>query len=122
MMTEMNLPGEPERWAAIGFEISGGQFALEQIVCRVGAAAPSWSFAGADGSLRGLCGIETGQQPLSPAASKAALHANTATKIDHVVLTSQAPSAARRALEAFGLVAKGERVVGAQGEIGRAHV
>ncbi len=115
ILTELILPGEPERWAAIGFTIVDRCFALEQVICRVGAPAPGWSFVGSDSSRRELCGIETGQRPRSPAASKAAPHVNTATKIDHVVVTSQAPSATKRALEGFGLVARGERVVEGHG-------
>lgn len=114
VMTELNLPGEPERWAAIGFELSGGQFALEQILCRVGAAEPSWSFTGGYSSPRQLCGIETGHDSQS-ATPKAGLHVNTATKVDHVVVTSEAPSATKREFESFGLVARGERVLGVQG-------
>lgn len=113
-MTELILPGAPEHWAAIGFALADEEFALEQIVCRVGAAAPSWSFAGGDSSLPEVCGIETGHQSPFPAASKPALHANSATKVDHVVVTSESPSMTKRALEAFGLVARGERVVGGQ--------
>ncbi len=108
-MTQLNLPGTPAHWAAIGFSVADHDFSLGQASCHVGAAAPSWAFAGGDSGVTELSGIETAHtqspipRPLAPS------HPNQAFKIDHVVVASASPSESKRELEEFGFVASGER-------------
>ena len=114
-MSELHLPGEPSLWEAIGFSVVGGSFVLGQVTCNVGSAGPGWAFAGTDAVPNELCGVPTTVANLTPTSGSSLGHPNGALKVDHVVLVSQSPTKTAQELEAFGMVAKGARVLGSGG-------
>lgn len=111
-ISELSLPGAPPLWEAIGFAVVSGSFALGDVTCRLDATEPSWGFAGAESVPSEICGIPTTGAQLPPLSSATPPHANGAFKIDHVVLVSQSPTKTKTELEAFGLVARGARLLG----------
>lgn len=111
-IAELNLPGAAANWAAIGFTIVDDSFVIGQVKCQLRALEPSWGFAGAESVPTELDGIKTTQAQFASTSSAPPQQPNGAFKIDHVVVISESPSKTKRELEAFGLVAKGERVFG----------
>jgi hypothetical protein len=102
---ELLIADEPERWAELGFSLSGGS-------CQLGAVR--LAFAGSEAgrgilgwSLRELAGTELDGLPTTrsdrPLASIAPPHPNGVSAIDHVVAISPAFERSVQALEQAGL-------------------
>jgi hypothetical protein len=104
---ELTLADEPERWAALGFTVSGGSCRLGSVRLRLAGAQAGRGIVG--WSLRDVAGTELDGLPTSrserPAdlTEPAAEHANGVLAIDHVVAVSPALDRSVRALRSAGL-------------------
>jgi hypothetical protein len=104
---ELTLADEPERWAALGFTVSGGSCRLGSVRLRLAGAQAGRGIVG--WSLRDVAGTELDGLPTSrserPAdlTAPAAEHANGVLAIDHVVAVSPSLDRSVHALRSAGL-------------------
>jgi hypothetical protein len=104
---ELTLADEPERWAALGFTVSGGSCRLGSVRLRLAGAEAGRGIAG--WSLRDVAGTELDGLPTSrserPAdiTEPAAEHPNGVLAIDHVVAVSPSLDRSVHALRSAGL-------------------
>jgi hypothetical protein len=108
---ELVLANEPERWAALGFTVTGGCAQLGKVRVRLAGAQAgrgivSWSLRGIE-SLRGIADVELDGLPTkrseSPLPAAAPMHPNGVLAIDHVVAMSPALDRSVQALAEAGL-------------------
>jgi hypothetical protein len=81
----LHVADPPERWAALGFAVSGSQVALGTVRLQLGlpgSGIVAWSLVGADAVVDGLVNV-----PIMPAEGSMA-HPNGAIALDHVVVVS----------------------------------
>jgi hypothetical protein len=104
---ELTLADEPDRWAALGFELDGGLCRIGEVALRLGgpglgSGIVGWTLREAAGAeLDGIPTAISGEPPASGAA--APVHPNGVVAIDHVVVVSPALDRTVRALQAGGL-------------------
>jgi hypothetical protein len=103
---EITLSGDPARWAALGFTVTGGSLRLGGVTVRftqkqAGRGLLSWSLRGAAGTA--LDGLPTTRSTRPPPRTAATEHANHVIAIDHIVAVSPDLERTVAALEADGL-------------------
>lgn len=93
ILTWLGVPGEPEKWKALGFSIDGDRFSVGRVV-HACADAPAWGFDELSGDTAAL-GVDTRVESRAEAPG---IHPNLIDRIDHVVYTVPALDAAVDAL------------------------
>ena len=82
ILTWLGVPGEPEKWSALGFSVDGGRFRVGHVV-HACARAASWGFDELLADASAL-GVETAKHPRP---DEAGVHPNLIDRVDHVVYT-----------------------------------
>jgi len=102
---ELTLADDPDRWAALGFDVRDGVCQLAAVRVRLAGEAAGSGILG--WSLRELAGVELDGLPTTrsrrPAPAAAGAHPNGVLAIDHVVAVSPAFERSVGALRAAGL-------------------
>jgi catechol 2,3-dioxygenase-like lactoylglutathione lyase family enzyme len=88
ILTQLDVPGKPELWESLGFEVSSGSFVVGRVRMVCGASGASWAFdsLASEGSK---LGVPTAEAP-APDGGVAqpngdVVHPNCIDRIDHVV-------------------------------------
>lgn len=85
----LRLGDAPERWAALGFELSGSEVQLPGVSIELGGAGRGilgWRLCGID-PVRSIDGLDT-EVGAPPATGAPVLHPNGAVSLDHVVVVT----------------------------------
>jgi catechol 2,3-dioxygenase-like lactoylglutathione lyase family enzyme len=80
ILTWLGVPGEPEKWASLGFAVDGGKFAVGRVV-HACASAPAWGFDAISGDTAPLA-IDTREVAR---IAEPGVHPNLIDRVDHVV-------------------------------------
>jgi hypothetical protein len=112
-LTGLWVGDPPERWAALGFDVTDSYIYLDDVSLRLGAprrGIAAWSLSGGSGVVAGLPVAD-----VTPPArgSVAATHPNGAVALDHVVVTTPDFDGTAEALAGAGMELK--RVVEMRG-------
>ena len=101
----LGLADPPERWEALGFNVSDGRCDLGGVTLQLGAhgsGVAGWTLSGIADSTREIDGLETEVAgEVSP--PEAATHPNGALAVDHVVVTTPDFDRTTTALDAGGM-------------------
>ena len=102
---EIEIADEPERWAALGFDVDGERVAIGGVTMRLSGAREGEGIVG--WSLRGLDSTQLDGLPTSsserPPSPPALAHRNGVVSIDHLVAISPALERTVTAMQAAGL-------------------
>ncbi len=102
---ELTVADEPDRWAALGFDVSDARCQIGTVRLRFSGAQPGVGIAGwslRDANSTELDGLET-TISAEPVPEPAPAHPNGAIAIDHVVAASPELDRSVAALQAAGL-------------------
>ncbi len=108
VLDRLDLPGTADAWRRCGFELERQGFVAGAVAIRVGEreeAEAAWGFSTHSVGTDELCGIACADQAISRATSDHPHphpHPNGVVAVDHVVVTSDRPAAARADFEAAG--------------------
>ncbi len=104
VLDRLDLPGTADAWQRCGFAVERQGFVAGAIAIRVGEreeGEPAWGFSTRSVGTDELCGIVFTDQAVRRATSDRA-HPNGVVAVDHVVVASDRPAAARSDFEAAG--------------------
>ena len=111
-LTALHLGDAADRWEALGFTVLDNTIELAGLRLVLGAAQPGinrWSLAGIE-PVDEVDGLATTVEP--PRGATPTTHANGATELDHVVITTPDFDRTAAALEAHGMPLRRIREVG----------
>lgn len=80
ILTWLGVPGEPEKWKTLGFDVRDGSITIGRVLHEIGID-PAWGFDTFNADPRPL-GVETRQVAAPDAVGP---HPNGVDKIDHIV-------------------------------------
>jgi hypothetical protein len=112
-LVTLTVGGDEAAWADAGFTLCGDALRLSTVTLHVDPGTErigTWALSGVDEGL--IDGLATVAAP-EPASSSPPTHANGATSIDHLVVTTPDLDRTTAALERAGLVARRTRDAGA---------
>ncbi len=102
-LADLWIADAPERWEALGFQVSDGVVALGGVAVRLGAEGRgivAWAIQGvATGEIDGLATYAASPPPQPESVT----HPNGAIGLDHVVITTPDFDRTRQALEQAGM-------------------
>jgi len=104
---ELRIADQPERWAALGFEVEEDRCRIGEVQLRLAGSEAGQGIVG--WSLREVASVELDGIPTGiaggppPAALEARAHPNGVIAIDHIVVVSPALDRSVRVLKAAGL-------------------